>query len=423
MLRFERIRSLKFIDSTFYTLLFLGALICFTPSRTVAYDNDTHFWLTYYLAVKAGYTKVQATQIASLTVSVDFDKDTEPVMPRLKLIDYFHPLSKQQWVRHYFHALPRRSTVWCHVREDSALFSEIRENERYYWKPTRETIPALKAIEKKMVEGQRDFLWNEAFKIKNPGVFLHFQQDSHAHRDFNSWVGHAGYYYIDFLDSDREKAVAMALESFEFLKLYRRQAMNDNSSGAATEAEKDEIKQIVLRFCEANKSPGYRENVLVENWNALTDAERKKYRFPPNPYWLAFGLIPQISPAPNSRSARAVVQDIFGYNNDQTPHIWKYDLDETGVPGQNKAKTAFEYHPDPPAISADKTFTYTDERANYQLRVIRGNGKERQCLPFALVDDSLGDVPKCKNFKSNVFKINPPDNRPSKYVECSIKYD
>ena len=88
-------------------LLFCAALIFLAPQRTFAYDNDTHFWLTYYLAIKAGYSDIQATQIASADVGVDFDKDTEPVFPRFdSWKDWFHPLSHLQGVRIQHHALP-----------------------------------------------------------------------------------------------------------------------------------------------------------------------------------------------------------------------------------------------------------------------------------------------------------------------------
>jgi hypothetical protein len=51
------------------------------PRNGQAYDNDTHFWLTYYLAIKTGYSPVQAAQIASADITVDLDRHTEPLLP------------------------------------------------------------------------------------------------------------------------------------------------------------------------------------------------------------------------------------------------------------------------------------------------------------------------------------------------------
>src|SRR5262249_4126432 len=77
-----------------------------------AYDNDTHFWFTYYLSIRAGYTPIQAAQIASADVIVDFDDDTQPVMPSIEnLVSFRHPLQHFQYIRNRLHALPTRSEV------------------------------------------------------------------------------------------------------------------------------------------------------------------------------------------------------------------------------------------------------------------------------------------------------------------------
>src|SRR5436190_17027801 len=83
----------------------------FAPKAS-AYDNDTHFWFTYYLAVKAGYTPIQATQIASADVSVDYDEDTQPVLPAIETFGAFrHPLNHFQYVRNRLHALPTKAEI------------------------------------------------------------------------------------------------------------------------------------------------------------------------------------------------------------------------------------------------------------------------------------------------------------------------
>jgi hypothetical protein len=101
----------KSIKSFCLSILICVILIFLTPQITLAYDNDTHFWLTYYLALKAGYTKTQATQIASANISVDFDKDTEPLTPSFDhWTDWFHALS------HYANYLTPMQTTFFNYR-------------------------------------------------------------------------------------------------------------------------------------------------------------------------------------------------------------------------------------------------------------------------------------------------------------------
>ncbi|MCW5959314.1 MAG: hypothetical protein KIS76_04075 [Pyrinomonadaceae bacterium] len=57
--------------------------------QAAAYDDDTHFWLTYFLAVKAGYTRIQAAQIASAKTSVDTDKHSAAAAPVRQLSGLF----------------------------------------------------------------------------------------------------------------------------------------------------------------------------------------------------------------------------------------------------------------------------------------------------------------------------------------------
>src|SRR5207248_2588922 len=44
-----------------------------------AFDDDTHYALTYYLARKVGYSREEAYKVASGNVSIDYDKNTEPL--------------------------------------------------------------------------------------------------------------------------------------------------------------------------------------------------------------------------------------------------------------------------------------------------------------------------------------------------------
>src|SRR6185436_6456513 len=87
------------MKSIIFSALVCGFLICSTPQTSSAYDNDTHFWLTYYLALRVGYTHIQATQIASANISVDFDSHTAPVLPRPRIRDLIRLNSHFSFVR------------------------------------------------------------------------------------------------------------------------------------------------------------------------------------------------------------------------------------------------------------------------------------------------------------------------------------
>src|SRR3982751_4853871 len=109
----------------------IGSLLLLNgPAR--AYDNDTHFWFTYYLARKAGYTPIQATQIASADVSVDYDEDTQPVLPEISTFSAFrHPLDHFQYVRNRLHALPTKSEI--------SRIAKLPKG--YWWDPVIMTHP------------------------------------------------------------------------------------------------------------------------------------------------------------------------------------------------------------------------------------------------------------------------------------------
>jgi hypothetical protein len=112
-----------------------------------AYDNDTHFWFTYYLAIKAGFTPLQATQIASADVSVDYDDDTQPVLPSIESFSAFrHPLDHFQYVRNRLHALPTKSEI---IR-----LAKLPKG--YWWDPLMITDPNIAATAHELVAERRD---------------------------------------------------------------------------------------------------------------------------------------------------------------------------------------------------------------------------------------------------------------------------
>ncbi|MBD0369357.1 MAG: hypothetical protein ICV60_00775 [Pyrinomonadaceae bacterium] len=373
-------RVVKSIKSVGLALLACVILILLTPQMSSAYDNDTHFWLTYYLSVKAGYTNIEATQIASANVGVDFDKDTEPLIPRFdSWKDWLHALSHWQRIRIQLHALP--------------LTAEFFNSE--WWNPTKREINDDKL--KKLIDARKSELWKETLsERKNPGVFLHYLQDTYAHRGFTSYIGHAGYYYVDFLDSDRDNAKLMALKTFKYLIVFRKALSTGKESQnlpnpetieiedlLSTEAAvqiKNEINNAVDEFCKVNPSAGVRPNILVEDWENLDEETKLNFKKPPAIYACSLLHIKNNGPAPDSSKARAKVKELLNLEEHALPHIWLYNFNSAGKSTKRYAEKALVYVP---YKSPKKIFTANDETKNTEKRTIKVNSK-KQCLSFSL---------------------------------------
>jgi uncharacterized protein DUF6765 len=388
-------RIVKSIKSRCLSLLVCMLLIFLTPQISSAYDNDTHFWLTYYLAVKVGYTNTQATQIASANIAVDFDKDTEPLLPSFDhWKDWFHPLSHFQNIRAQFHALPLTASIF----------------DKEWWNPTKleindENLKKAQVI----VDTRKKQFWKETLREgENPGLFLHYLQDIFAHNGFTSYVGHAGYYYVDFLDSDAEKAERMAFETLKYLIVFRQALLNEKPSENLLDPEslriEDlispevilDIKKTVEEFRKINPSKGVVPNRLVQHWNSLTDEEKRKYKLPAKPYEYGRSLaeIKKNGPAPDSSKARRLVQELLSLKESEMPQIWLYDFNSNGkVQKESRASRALVYVANK---SRQDLFTGRDEEKNTERREIKVNSK-KQCLPFSLKSkNSLTDTLNCE---------------------------
>jgi len=276
----------KSVKSVVFSILICGFLICSTPQTSFAYDNDTHFWLTYYLALKVGYTHTQATQIASANISVDFDSDTTPVLPNPQIRDLIRLNSHFSFVRLSYHALASKTDV-----------KKLANPEVFYWwDPMKETDENIKGVAKDLVANRKNKFWTETLSDKrNPGFFLHYLQDMFSHRDFKSFVGHAGYSGVDFLASDRSKAHDMTSETLKYLYFFREAVLKKNAGVKNPDElriedflspnEIEEIKQTVESLCNVNDSKGIEPNGLVTEWSKLSHSQKmKKYNLPPNEF-------------------------------------------------------------------------------------------------------------------------------------------
>lgn len=138
--------------------------LCAAAMPAMAYDGDTHYAWTYYLAIHVGYTPRQAYQLASAAWAIDHDAQTGP-LHATKTDTYSgapNPTIERVWRR--FHAFA--DAVYVGTRPDVDAVSERR----------REGEATLAAI---------------GVRQRNIGAQIHYLQDFFAHNEYDSVRGHA----------------------------------------------------------------------------------------------------------------------------------------------------------------------------------------------------------------------------------------
>lgn len=231
-------------------IVMISLLLTLAPAAH-AYDDDTHYWLTYYLARKVGYTREQADRIAAADLSVDYSPQTNPLFPHT-----IHP----SHVRADLHAFPSTKAVKkcrSEARKSNPAL-KLKENKRQLEEAVNRCVEPLQKKE----QGE---LWEAAINSGNPGVFLHFYQDLFSHRGFTSRIGHyrAGH-LPDFLASDPERAHRMATETV--CKLREFMAQHWHLAVLPPEPDSQEISDIVDQFISANPT-GVRLNEYYSDWD------------------------------------------------------------------------------------------------------------------------------------------------------------
>src|SRR5262249_8040424 len=172
--------------ATALAMLFAAGVVLSAGSGVVrAYDPDTHYGLTYYLARKVGYSPEEARRIASATTSIDQDPTTEPIQAGKGLIT-----EDAQKVRTKYHAF-------------------------------REEGLSPEAADAK-IKQQQDKLYAEALRTGNPGAFLHFLQDTFSHKGLGARFGQGLSATQDFLAADPKRAMDMAQATVKYLQQFMR---------------------------------------------------------------------------------------------------------------------------------------------------------------------------------------------------------
>jgi hypothetical protein len=176
-------------------LLPLIVVLAITLSNTLvyAYDNDTHFYLTYYLAREMGFDRTEALRIARANVSMDWSLFLPPNASGIGPIDAVLSAG----------AAEEASAVVACLGYDpltiptSLLLKEfcLRKNSQWHaFRPwsneKREALRADTQIRNRLYSLFDRACKEKRFQLEFFGQFLHFLQDSFAHQGFWSRSGH-----------------------------------------------------------------------------------------------------------------------------------------------------------------------------------------------------------------------------------------
>ena len=189
--------------SLVWLLLASALLVLAVPAS--AYYPDVHYELTYYLARKVGFDQEQAHRLASAAEAIDEDDETEPLQ-----IDEFGPGGDAQTPRFLFHAfMPSRVYADQYARAKQAGAGAADAD--------AQALGASRAA----CHERFSVLRQQALRVGNPGVYLHYYQDVFCHGKYWSKVGHGmDGCYPDYLVSERTAAGDMVRGSIAQLRWY-----------------------------------------------------------------------------------------------------------------------------------------------------------------------------------------------------------
>jgi len=331
---------------TFTTFVVTILIITFMGQSARGYDDDTHFWLTYYLARRVGFDSNQALQIASADISVDYDKQTWPVLP-LSL--------HMQDQRRMFHAFP--STKKGKTCRDEAR-KQIGKPKNYNWQgeERKQLEDRVYLCLKPLIDEEQNARWDEAIRIGNPGIFLHFYQDRFAHRGFETRLGHLRAGHIpDFLSSDVPKAYEMVQGTIGKLRDFMAVYFRDKP--LPPEPRWEEIKPVVDSFVQANDAKIQLESIYASwDWDSTMVLSRLVYdeESDPQPERRPSDLLRLLSklntlPFPNSYKAYQLVDQIYP---GEVKKVWMYELKKDGRPAKDAQATPYWYSSKDAKLSA-----------------------------------------------------------------------
>ena len=254
-------------------IISLVASLVLCCQSAIAYEKDTHYGLTYYLARQAGYTPANARRIAMFAWNIDIQDSTKPAPDPLGVLEYvpligvLHvaipaifrgrvelgtlnlpwPTPTQSRILLSFHGFPLKMPM----RPDKDDGSKSVVDETCTAGDDMASVNMV-LTEEQVIERLED-LWKRGMAAYNPGVYVHYFQDVYAHTGYPcGFVGHAANLHApDFLSTKPNVSQAMALAVFRDLADFMNvQELGD--SCPLNEARKAQITEMVQRLIEAN---------------------------------------------------------------------------------------------------------------------------------------------------------------------------
>ena len=287
---------------------FIVLSILMNCPSAMAYDSDTHFWLTYYIAIKVGYSPLQAQKIASADVSVDYDAETNPLLPKT--------LHRED-ILTQLHTFPNTALL-------KQATKDLKNHEELKCDPfIAHTEADFSALVNCYIDQEERYRWFDAKLIGNPGIYLHFIQDRFAHRGFTSRLGHARLGHLpDFLSSDEAKATDMVRATILALQKF----MVEGKYGQPSKPDVDEMQKVLSEFEARNPSRPESEFYMQDwrNWDP-TDIPLP-YPLPQNKH---------LWNIPDIQVARLIVENHLHLAAGTTKILW-YDLRLTGMPAKTE---------------------------------------------------------------------------------------
>ena len=233
-------------------LVAAAALVPAAPAPARAYDVEAHYVWTYYLALHAGFTPRQAFQIASATVGIDGDRDTEPLEGVGPHHLIFGASADEAFALYSVGPVSmapnhRIVNVWSRLH----AFAETNYVGSGRLLPTSAPSPAEVAlvpnVQAVREENQRA-LATLAVAERNPGPLLHFVQDSFAHGPYDNLRGHGLHGHApDFMSNRPSLAWQMTLRTLEALRNFL-----PHVGGTPRAPDMARIREVFDRMIEAN---------------------------------------------------------------------------------------------------------------------------------------------------------------------------
>jgi len=201
-----------------------GGLWLISPLH--AYEKDTHFGLTYYLARSIGFPVNAALQIAIATWSVDLEPNTQPLRVA--------PTEENELILQAFHAF---SSTQGSIEGDTL--------------PSKVALADNRISDPGLVSTNFQKLWSYGMANGNPGIALHFFEDNWAHAGYSaSGFGHLipNIHAPDYLENNRWTAQDMMTKTVEKLQeFYRAQLGRESCS-----PEPERLARVLQGLIDAN---------------------------------------------------------------------------------------------------------------------------------------------------------------------------